>query len=201
MGEDILDWDLLWSPKRESTFFWGRGTRMNYAEYLRRQSKAQSKIIGFKTGQDASAVTYKAQAIASSSTNFTPVETTHSKIGGSIANIVQSTSPNSDCTYRGVSDGLPNSDRTAGVIMSKVGCAVCSDAPASAPYNIVLPCVTLLDPVKNAPGVTKCCVKDYSQLFRDNSEITRQQGLQLGLRNQFNLPNKLQGLRGPVVNR
>jgi hypothetical protein len=186
---------------------------MNYAEYLRRQSKGQSKIIGFKNGQDASAVTYKAQAAASSSTNFTPVATTHSRIGGSIANIAvpsittratygEADLPTSDRTaYAGVSNGLPNADRSAGVIGNALHCAACSDAPSSAPYNIVVPCVTLLDPVKNSPGVTQCCKKDYSQLFRNNNEITRQEGLQLGLRNKFNLPNKLQGLRGPVVNR
>ena len=173
---------------------------MNYAEYLRKQTKGQSKIIGFKNGQDASAVTYKAQAVASSGTNFTPVETSYSKIGGSIANIAVP-SVTTHGNYVGVANGLTNADRSGSVIGAALHCAVCSDAPSSAPYNIVVPCVTLLDPVKNEPGVTKCCTKDYSQLFRDNSEITRQQGLQLGLRNQFNLPNKLQGLRGPVTNR
>jgi hypothetical protein len=175
---------------------------MNYAEYLRKQSKGQSKIIGFKNGQDASAVTYKSQAMASSSTNFTPIAVTQSKIGGGIANIAVPSVPTNAThgTYSGVVDGLPNADRSAALIGAALKCAACSDAPSSAPYNIVVPCVPFLEPVKNAPGV-KCCTKDYSQLFRDNDEITKQQGLQLGLRNQFNLPNKLQGLRGPVVNR
>jgi hypothetical protein len=173
---------------------------MNYAEYLRKQSKSQSKIIGFKNGQDASAVTYKAQAMASSSTNFTPVATTHSKIGGSVANIAVP-SVMVDGTYAGVSSGLNNADRSASVIGAAIKCAICSEAPSSAPYNIVVPCTTFLDPVKNEPGVTKCCTKDYSQLYRNNNENTRQQGLQLDLRNKFNLPNKLQGLRGPVLNR
>jgi len=177
---------------------------MNYAEYLRKQTKSQSKIIGFKNGQDASAVTYKAQALASSSTNFTPVATTHSKIGGSVANIAVPSVPTGTHgtfgTYAGVAHGLNNADRSAALIGAAAHCAACSDAPSSAPYNIVVPCTTFLEPVKNAPGVS-CCTSDYSQLFRDNNELTRQQGLQLGLRNQFNLPNKLQGLRGPVVNR
>ena len=176
---------------------------MNYAEYLRKQSKGQSKIIGFKNGQDASAVTYKAQAIASSPTNFSTIATTHSKIGGSVANIAvpSVTTVATRGAYSGVANGLNNADRSAALIGAALNCAACSDAPSSAPYNIVVPCVTFLEPVKNEPGVTKCCKKDYSQLFRDNQEITRQQGLQLGLRNQFNLPNKLQGLRGPVMNR
>ena len=171
---------------------------MNYAEYLRKQTRAQSKIIGFKNGQDASQVTYKVQAQAASSTNILPVQTSHSQIGGSIANIVQTTVP-SDCTYTGVADGRLNSDRTASVLMAKVRCAVCSDAPSSAPYNIVVPCVTPLEVVNNAPGITTCCKKDYSQLFRNNNELSRQQGLQSDLRLQYNLPNKLQGLRGPVI--
>jgi hypothetical protein len=174
---------------------------MNYAEYLRRQSKSQSKIIGFKNGQDASAVTYKAQAIASSSTNFKPIATTHSKIGGSIANIGMTnlSIPSVKGEYEGVIDGLPNADRSAGVIGAALRCAVCSDAPSSEPYNIVVPCIPFLEPVKNSQPLK--CVSDFSQLFRDNQENTRQQGLQLNLRNQYNLPNKLQGLRGPIVNR
>lgn len=172
---------------------------MNYAEYLRKQSKGQSKIIGFKNGQDASAVTYKAQAIASSSTNFVPVATTHSKIGGSIANISVPSVPLTHGNYSGVANGINNADRSAGVIGAALHCAACSDAPSSEPYNVVVPCVALLEPVKNSPGV-KCCTKDFSQLFRDNHENVQQQGLQLNLRRQYNLPNKLQGLRGPIVN-
>jgi hypothetical protein len=175
---------------------------MNYAEYLRKQSKSQSKILGFKNGQDASAVTYKAQALASSSTNFTPIATSYSRIGGSLANIAVPSVPTNGThgNYAGVVDGLPNADRTGALLGAAMHCVACSDAPSSAPYTVVLPCVTFLEPVKNSPGVS-CPKEDYSQLFRDNNEITRQQGLQLGLRNQFNLPNKLQGLRGPVVNR
>ena len=173
---------------------------MNYAEYLRKQSKSQSKIIGFKNGQDASAVTYKAQAIASSPTNFSTIATTHSKIGGSVANIAVP-SVMVDGTYAGFSSGLNNADRSAALIGAAINCVACKDTPSSEPYNVVVPCTTFLEPIKNAPGVTQCCKKDYSQLFRDNNEITKQHGLQLGLRNQFNLPNKLQGLRGPVVNR
>lgn len=186
---------------------------MNYAEYLRKQAKSQTKIIGFNNGQDASQVTLKAQAIASSSTNFIPMATTTSQIGGSKANIVQTNVPSAAThgRYVGVADGLPNADRTAGILAAAIKCAACSDAPSSAPYNIVvpptvkdfgLPYITPTDPLevaKNAPGVTKCCTKDYSQLFRNNNEITKQQGLQSKLRVQYNLPNKLQGLRGPII--
>jgi len=174
---------------------------MNYAEYLRKQTKNQQKIVGFQNGQDASQVTYKAAARAQQRTTG-PVATSYSKIGGSIANIVQSSSsPTCSSGYSGVADGTTNADKTAIVMGSAVHCAVCSDAPSSEPYMVIVPCVTTTPPVYNAPGVTKCCKKDYSQLFRDNSELVSNEGKQLTLRNQFNLPNKLQGLRGPVVNR
>ena len=173
---------------------------MNYAEYLRRQTKARSNIIGFQNGQDASQVTYKAAAKVQQRTN-NPIATSYSTPGGSIANIVQTSVPTTCGTYSGVSDGSVNADKTALVMGTAVGCAVCSDAPSSLPYNIVVPGVALIDPPKNALGVTKCCKKDYSQLFRNNNELTAEQGKQLTLRTQFNLPNKLQGLRGPIVNR
>jgi hypothetical protein len=192
---------------------------MNYAEYLRRQTKNQQKIIGFQNGQDASQVTYKAAARASGKVETVGAVTSYSQIGGSIANVAQTTqSTNSPsgvavCSsgYSGVANGLANADRTGSVLGAAVHCAVCSDVPSSAPYAVVVPCVAPIstwessstDPNfpsgMNAPGVTKCCKKDYSQLFRDNAELTRQQGLQSDLRIKYGLPNKLQGLRGPVV--
>jgi hypothetical protein len=187
---------------------------MNYAEYLRRKTNNQEKIIGFQNGQDASQVTYKAGARVQAKINTVGVATSYSQIGGSIASVTQTTqstnSPiDSTCSrgYSGVANGLANADATALVMGAAVGCAVCSDARSSAPYTTVIPCVAPVfgaaplykDSGVNAPGVTKCSKKDYSQLFRDNSEITRQQGLQSALRIRHNLPNKLQGLRGPVV--
>ena len=174
---------------------------MNYAEYLRRQTKARPNIIGFQNGQDASQVTYKAGARVQQRT-LGPVATSYSKPGGSIANILQTSVPTACARgYSGVSDGSVNADKTALVMGTAIGCAVCSDAPSSQPYNTVVPGVALIDPPKNAVGVVKCCKKDYSQLFRNNNELTAEQGKQLTLRTQFNLPNKLQGLRGPIVNR
>ena len=192
---------------------------MNYAEYLRRQAKNREKIVGFQNGQDASQVTHKAAARASGKVETVGAATSYSQIGGSIANVAQTTqSTNSPsgvavCSsgYSGVANGLANADRSGSVLGAAVHCAVCSDAPSSSPYAVVVPFVAPIstwessstDPDfpsgMNAPGVTKCCKKDYSQLFRDNSELTRQQGLQSDLRIKYGLPNKLQGLRGPVV--
>ena len=192
---------------------------MNYAEYLRRQAKNREKIVGFQNGQDASQVTHKAAARASRKVNTVGIATSSSQIGGSIANVAQTTqSTNSpsgvtvcSSAYSGVANGLANADRTGSVLGAAVHCAVCSDAPSSSPYSVVVPCVAPISTWEssstdpnfpsgvNAPGVTKCCKKDYSPLFRDNAELTRQQGLQSDVRIKYGLPNKLQGLRGPVV--
>jgi len=56
----------------------------------------------------------------------------------------------------------------------------------------------------NAPGQTVCCADDPSQLTRmdpllDAKRVTSQ-GLQSALRTSFNLPPKLEGLRGAVYN-
>jgi hypothetical protein len=153
----------------------------------------------------------KVQARATSVLGANAVATSGSKIGGSIGNIMDTNGvtnvPTGVCAsgYASVSGngqtgGYLIRDATANRIIGAQGCAVCSDARSSAPYNIVLPCVTPLEDVKNAPGNT-CCTKDMSQLYRNNSELIADQGRQLSLRNSYNLPNKLQGLRGPVMNR
>jgi hypothetical protein len=186
---------------------------MNYGEYMRRKEASRSKIIGFQNGQDASLVTYKAQARVSTVPNVVPVKTSFSKIGGTVADIMDVTpkdgnSPtNATCVtgYSGVSGnsqshGFLVSDRTLNVLLAAQGCAVCSDAPSSAPYNVVVPCEQQLSTIKNAPGVMKCCGKDGSQLYRNNDEIIEDQGRQAAFRTAYNLPNKLHGLRGPVIN-
>jgi hypothetical protein len=173
------------------------------------------------------------------------VATSYSKIGGpvSIMEATQQTSyPKESCGvpvdnseailqsfpshgpargYQGVVCGSNAADSQGNLIGAKQFAAVCSDAPSSEPYSVVIPCGIFIDPQSydpvivgsdtnvpprfstagNAPGVSKCCSKDMSQLFRDNSELIADQGRQLDIRRKYNLPNKLQGLRGPVVNR
>jgi hypothetical protein len=201
---------------------------MDYSTYMRKKRNTISRTIGFQNGQDASQVTFKNQAKAQSVHVPVPVETSFSKIGGTVGNIMEATQQTSSPTkqtcssgYRGVSDGIVNADKTANVMGAKQHCAVCSDAPSSAPYNIVIPCGIFIDPVSydpvipgtttnvpptfptpgNAPGKTVCCSKDMSQLYRNNSELIADQGRQLALRRAYNLPSKLQSLRGPIVNR
>ena len=185
---------------------------MNSSDYLRRKLKDRTSTIGFQNGQDSSLQTMKVQARATKVLGANAVASNPSKIGGSIGNIMDTNGvtnvPTEVCAsgYASVSGngqtgGYIIRDATANRIIGAQGCAVCSDAPSSAPFNIVLPCVTALPDIKNAPGNTVCCTKDMSQLYRDNKELIADQGRQLSLRNGYNLPNKLQGLRGPVMNR
>ena len=186
---------------------------MNSSDYLRRKLKNRTTTIGFQNGQDSSLQTMKVQARATNVLSANAVATNASKIGGSIGNIMENNgvtnvptaeacaSGYASVSGNGQSGGYLIRDTTANRIIGAQGCAVCSDAPSSAPYNIVLPCVTPLEDVKNAPGNMDCCTKDMSQLYRNNNELIADQGRQSGFRTAYNLPNKLQSLRGPIVRR
>jgi hypothetical protein len=178
---------------------------MNYAQYMRKIAASQSKITGYQNGQDSSLQTHKVQARAQSVKTPAIVETTFSKPGGSVANILQTSQQTSSPTdqvcasgYRSVSDGRQTTDATASVLGAKVHCAVCStDSPV--PYATVIPCGVFINPPSNAPGQVKCCTKDMSVLYTNNTEQIQNQARQANIRTQYNLPSKLQGLRGPVI--
>jgi hypothetical protein len=186
---------------------------MNYSQYMRKVAANQSRTIGFQNGQDASMVTLKAQARAqqtrtAATDNSIPYSavTSFSQVGGTVGNImensIQNSSPsNAVCAtgYRGTSSGTATVDKTNSVLQSAQHCAVCSDAPSSEPYTVVIPCGIFIDPPQNAPGVTKCCTKDPGVLFSNNSELVSDEARQGNFRKDFGLPNKLQGLRGPIV--
>ena len=184
---------------------------MNSSDHLRRKLKNRTTTIGFQNGQDSSLQTMKVQARATKAVGATAVATNASKIGGSIGNTSRygvtnvptdvCSSGYSSVSGNGQTGGYLIRDSTANRIIGAQGCAVCSDAPSSAPYNIVLPCVEPLPDIKNAPGNTVCCGKDMGQLYRNNNELVADQARQLSLRRSYNLPSKLQGLRGPIVNR
>ena len=183
--------------------------KMNYAEYMRKVQNTKSQIIGFQNGQDASLVTLKAQARAQTVKTPVAVATSFSKIGGTVGNIMQTSQQTSSPTsetcatgYRGVAQGTSTTDATANVLGAKQRCAVCSDAPSSAPYSITIPCGIFIEPPKNAPGTVKCCQKDSGQVVNTatKQELVNDLGRQATLRKAYNLPAKLQGLRGPVVN-
>ena len=181
---------------------------MNSSDYLRRKTKALSQTLGFQNAQDSSLQTMKVQARATKTTHPIPVAANHSQIDSSLSAFGVTNTPTQGANVAGYktvvgkaqSGGILISDMTANRIIGAQSCAVCADPPSSAPFNIVLPCVTPLPDIKNAPGKTVCCTDDMSQLFRNNSELSAQQGKQAALRTAYNLPNKLQGLRGPVVN-
>jgi len=170
---------------------------MNYGEYMRRLKTSSQQVIGFQNGQDASQVTLKNRARASTVTVPVPVATTFSQVGGdSYMAVVPTISGTTNVGFTGVSLG-PNTDPSSRIYAAQ-RCAVCSDS--TQPYSVVIPCYTPLPIVTNAPGQERCCSKDTSQLFRNNAELVAEQGRQSALRTKFNLPSKLQGLRGPVMN-
>lgn len=181
---------------------------MNYAQYMRKIAATRSKIIHSPSGDDASMVTLKAQARAQTVKTPISVQTSFAQIGGTIGNIMESNQQNSSPTsavcssgYQGVAQGFQTIDQTASVLGAATHCAVCSDASSAEPYVVEVPCGIFIDPPSNAPGTStaKCCVKDPGILFRGNQELVTTQGQQAELREAFNLPKKLQGLRGPVV--
>jgi hypothetical protein len=187
---------------------------MNYAQYMRKTLANQQRIIPFQNGQDASMVTLKAQAKATVLGSVVPttVTTQFSQVGGTVGNIMEINQQNSSPTtavcssgYRGTAGGLsqsggfPIADRSGGILQKAQGCAVCSDVPSSEPRAIVIPCCGFIDPVFNQPGNIKCCAKDPGVIFTNKQLEWNDKACQATLRNRYNLPDKLQGLRGPVV--
>ncbi len=181
---------------------------MNYAQYMRKIAAQRTRIIHSPSGDDASMVTLRAQARAQTVKTPVAVATSFSQIGGTVGNIMQTEQQNSSPTsatcasgYSGVSQGFQTVDQTGSVIGAAVHCAVCSDASSAEPYTVTIPCGLFIDPPANAPGTStaKCCVKDPGILFQRNQELGTTQANEAALRKNFNLPRKLDGLRGPVV--
>lgn len=182
---------------------------MNYAQYMRKVQAGQSRVIGYQNGQDASMVTMKAQARSATVKTPVSVATNFSKAGGGVANTMEPLQQTAagDVSIVGGTVGVSGVGPTtvanngaASVIAAAQNATVFSEASSSAPYQIVIPCGVWIAPPQNAPGVAKCCKKDMSQLYRNNSELVVNQGKQLALRTSYGLPNKLQGLRGAVMN-
>jgi hypothetical protein len=185
--------------------------RMNYAQYMRKVQAGQSRIVGYQNGQDASMVTMKAQARSATVKTPVSVATNFSKVGGSVGNTMEphqqtasaslgesARGANGVVGVSGVGPTTVANNGAASVIAAAQNATVYSET--TAPYQIVIPCGVWIAPPQNAPGVTKCCQKDMSQLYRNNSELVVNQGKQLTLRTAYGLPNKLQGLRGAVMN-
>lgn len=183
--------------------------RMNYAQYMRKVQAGQNRVVGYPNGQDASLVIMKAQARAATVKTPVSVATNFSKAGGGVGNTLEPLQQTAGASLQesarrggvvGVSGVGPTTvanNGAASVIAAAQNAAVYSETMG--PYQTVIPCGVWIAPPQNAPGVTKCCQKDMSQLYRNNSELTATQGKQLALRTAYNLPNKLQGLRGSVA--
>ena len=181
---------------------------MNYAQYMRKISATRSKTIHSPNGDDASMVTLRAQARAQTVKTPVAVETSFSQVGGTVGNIMENNQQNSSPTsavcasgYRGVAQGFQTVDATASVLGAAVHCAVCSDASSAEPYSVEIPCGIFINPPANAPGTStaKCCVKDAGILFQGNQELVTTQANQAEMRSSYNLPRKLDGLRGPIA--
>jgi hypothetical protein len=225
---------------------------------MRKVQQQRSQIIGFQNGQDASQVTLKRQALAnvpqpalsSAQANPYAVPTSFSKIGGTVANVLEATQQTSSPTgqscptgYRGVANGLANKDGAATLIGNAQACALANECNSSAtPYQTVIPCGIFIDPVRYAPsppsleagtannattptfqninsagtlvtGPTTspgtapptnkaaCCLTNRDILLNAtvSNELIATQGQQSAIRQQYNLPTKLQGLRGPIA--
>ena len=169
---------------------------MNYAEYLRRGQQQRSQIIGFRNGQDASQVTLKAQAFANSVKTPVAVETSFSKIGGTVANVTEATQQNSSPTaqtcasgYVGVSQGFQTTDVAASLIGNAQFCALSNAVNISAtPYQVEIPCgsnLPLANPYTSTVGVTICCQKDMGILYSDPAELIATSGQAEALRQRF----------------
>ena len=67
------------------------------------------------------------------------------------------------------------------------------------PNLTVLPCISELSTITNAPSTQPCLVSP-GIIYSDPTELIADQGRQAAIRTQYNLPSKLQSLRGPVAN-
>jgi len=193
-----------------------------------RQQKIISSPSGLDASQVTmknQAKAYKApDAVTSGDIIPGTVETSFSRIGGRVS-ITEATQQNATPTdancsegYRGYVNGKNNADTAANLLAAKVHCGVCADPPSSEPYRVVLPCRPFIDPISYNPNATTVdpttatpgskpqavpckTSKDMSILYKDNSELIANEARQLALRKQYGLPNKLTGLRGPIINR
>jgi hypothetical protein len=164
---------------------------MNYGEYMRKKGQSLSKVIGYQNAQDASQVTLRNQAIATTVTLTTFLST---NVGFTGVPLTTQTSDPDSCVR--VSNGLKNSDPRQNMI----GYAQMATLSLNTTPNVtVLPCITVLSTITNAPK-THNCLLSPGIIYSDPSELIADQGRQAELRTKYNLPNKLQGLRGPVMN-
>lgn len=163
---------------------------------MRRKERSLSKVIGFQHGQDASQVTLKNQALNTTFTTTSFLSSYTGFTGNGFVGVpltVKTSDPNS-CTR--VSNGLKNADTRQNLIGYSQMTTISQNQK---PNVTVLPCIPQLSTITNAPSSQPCLVSP-GIIFSDPTELIADQGRQAALRSQYNLPSKLQGLRGPVAN-
>jgi hypothetical protein len=169
---------------------------MNYGEYMRNKQKSLSKFIGMQNAQDASQVTLKNQALATTLTLTSFLSTNVGYTGVPFTGVPLTTQTSDPNSCQKVLNGLKNADARQNLI----GYAQMTSLSQNIERRTTtLPCVMILSTITNAPS-TNICTSDTSQIFRDNTELIANEGRNADLRSKYNLPNKLQGLRGPVMN-
>lgn len=169
---------------------------MNYGEYMRRKERSLSKVIGFQNGQDASQVTLKNQALNTTFTLTSFVSSYTGYTGNGFTGVPLTTQTSDPNSCARVSNGLKNADTRQNLL----GYAQMTTLSQNQRPNVtVLPCIPELSTIKNAPS-SQPCLLSPGIIFSDPSELIADQGRQAALRTQYNLPSKLQSLRGPVAN-
>jgi hypothetical protein len=169
---------------------------MNYGEYMRRKERSLSKVIGFQNGQDASQVTLKRQALATTFTTTSFLSSYTGYTGNGFVGVPLTTQTSDPNSCARVSNGLKNAD-TRQNLLGYAQMATLSQNQA--PSVTVLPCIPQLSTITNAPS-SQPCLLSPGIIFSDPTELIADQGRQAALRTQYNLPSKLQSLRGPVAN-
>jgi hypothetical protein len=169
---------------------------MNYGEYMRKKERSLTKVIGLQRGQDASQVTLKNQILNTTYTTTSFISTYTGYTGNGFVGVPLTIGTSDANSCKRVSNGLKNADARQNLI----GYAQMATVSQNQTPNVtILPCMNELSTIKNAPS-SQPCLLSPGIIFSDPTELIADQGRQASLRTQYKLPNKLQGLRGPVVN-
>jgi hypothetical protein len=211
---------------------------MNYGEYMRKQEKNRQKIIISKSGLDASDITLKNQALATTVTHQTYFSTINAASGSGPAPIpfvtsINTVGPNfkqntdgepafivkgttSSVGYVGAASGANTVDRTNSLIQSAQFAAM-SNINGLAGFktpiiSTIIPCYlsTVVTSQISTLGITPGQAQILRSsgpgfpspgiIFSNPSELIKNQGSNALIRTKYNLPSKLSGLRGPVMN-
>jgi hypothetical protein len=215
-------------------FFLKSCNRMNYAEYMRKQERNRQKIITTKFGRDASDVTLKNQAIATSVTHRSYFDAMNSNTNLPLPFVTQ-ISPSSSDPFQntdsaasligflgssnagvvGFAGGRSNVDTANSLIQSAQFAAYSNVYGPSGSIPVtttVIPCslstivtsqASTLGIIPGQPKILRTSGPGFPSpgiIFTNPKELIADQGRQASIRTSYNLPSKLNSLRGPIVN-